>query len=143
MIAESDELCYVCGTVLDYDTWNIKKQRLQETEQDILFREGEVWWCHIGVNLGYELYGKGEHFWRPVFILKKHNRLTFLGLPLGSTVKPHAFYLPFPFRGRNGCIRLDQARILSSKRLSNRMGKVTSLQLQAIKQAYVGIILGA
>ena len=34
-------------------------------------REGEVWWCAIGENVGIEINGKSETFARPVLILKK------------------------------------------------------------------------
>ena len=32
----------------------------------IHFRQGEIWFVSIGQNIGYEVYGKGENFLRPV-----------------------------------------------------------------------------
>ena len=136
ILGESSTVGYSAVMRNDYDDWNMVKQHLQASEGEILFREGEVWWCHIGLNLGYELYGKGDKFWRPVVILQKHNRHTFLGLPMGSTVKENKFYYPLHVRGREGCVRFDQARVLSAKRLANRMIKLPSHQFAALRQAY-------
>ena len=32
-----------------------------------LFKEGEVWWCVVGENIGIEMNGKGDVFSRPVY----------------------------------------------------------------------------
>ena len=37
------------------------------------FKDGEVWWCHIGENVGSEISGKSDFFTRPVLILKKYD----------------------------------------------------------------------
>ena len=45
------------------------------------FKEGKLWWCSIGMNIGVESTGKGERFTRPI-ILKKFNTNSFIGIPL-------------------------------------------------------------
>jgi mRNA-degrading endonuclease toxin of MazEF toxin-antitoxin module len=90
------------------------------------------------MNVGFEIYGKAEKFWRPVLILDKHNRHTFLGLPLGSTLKPGSrYHFELDFRDRTGSIMFSQARTLSSKRLSNIMGTLPETKFEEIKQAYI------
>ena len=53
----------------------------------IFFREREVWWTALGVNIGFEQDGKGEEFRRPVLILKKYNKYLVLVVPLTTKIK--------------------------------------------------------
>lgn len=129
------------GMSKDFDKWNSIKKKLDQAKRLPTFKEREIWWCSIGVNIGYEIFGKGQKFWRPVLILDKHNRYTFFGLPLSSTVKQdNPYYYPFPFRGRKGSILFSQGRTFSSLRLSNQMGKVTPKQFAKIKTAFKNTI---
>lgn len=53
-----------------FSAWLRVQQRLQHRSA-VKFNEREVWWCAIGVNVGYEIDGKGKDFARPVLVLKK------------------------------------------------------------------------
>jgi len=39
----------------DFDKWNMKKKKLDKNKRDLLFKEGEIWWCSLGVNIGEEV----------------------------------------------------------------------------------------
>lgn len=120
----------------DFDSWNEVKKKLEGADP-LLFKEREVWWCHIGVNLGYEIIGKNSAFSRPVLILKKHNAHTFFGLPLTTTQKTNPLhYFPVHFNHRDGSIVLSQGRAMSSKRLSDKMGRISENTFERIKHAY-------
>lgn len=120
-----------------FNGWHIVKQELDTTKKSPLFKEREIWWCSLGMNIGYEIYGKGEKFWRPVLILDKHNRHTFFGLPLTSTVEPdNPYFSPIHFRERDGSVLLSQGRTLSSKRLANRMGSLPENDFEQIRHAF-------
>ena len=55
--------------------WIGLKEKLHHTEhQPPLFKEGEVWWCYIGENVGVEVNGKGKQFTRPALILNGYGR---------------------------------------------------------------------
>jgi hypothetical protein len=58
----------------DFDTWNVKKKQLDAQQSDaiLFFKEGEVWWVHFGLNIGFEMNGKGNEFTRPVLIIKNN-----------------------------------------------------------------------
>lgn len=125
----------------DFDRWNRTKQKLDILERKNIppFYEREIWWCSIGLNIGFEIYGKGrdESFSRPVLVLKKHNKFTFYGLPLGSTIKSHSLYhFPITTNGRKGSVLLSQGRTFSGNRLLNRMVKITDPEFDAIRKAY-------
>jgi hypothetical protein len=68
----------------DFDRWNKKKKILNSDAEPLYFREGEIWWVHLGVNVGYEMDGKQDNFARPVIILRKYNKYSFLALPLNE-----------------------------------------------------------
>jgi mRNA interferase MazF len=73
----------------DFTTWQHIKQQLDLRDTPPLFKPRKIWWRSIGVNVGYEVFGKGEAFARPVLVIDKHNQHSFFGLPLGSTRKPN------------------------------------------------------
>ncbi len=66
----------------EYDHWNFRKKSLSHTHKKPFFKEGEVWWCSIGINLGTEAKGKGEMFTRPVLIIKKLSSEACIVLPI-------------------------------------------------------------
>jgi len=49
----------------DFDRWNKTKKKLNEDAEPLYFREGEIWWEHLAVNVGYEIDGKSDNFARP------------------------------------------------------------------------------
>lgn len=116
--------------------WNREKQNIQRQGNLPTFNEREIWWCSIGMNIGYELYGKDKKFWRPVLVLDKHNTHTFFGLPLGSTTKKGRHYHRIDFNNRPGSILLSQGRTFSSLRLSNIMGTISEEKFKHVKDAF-------
>lgn len=43
-----------------YDEWNKEKKKISDIDKKVFFKEGEIWWCSLGINLGEEVYGKGK-----------------------------------------------------------------------------------
>jgi hypothetical protein len=52
------------------DWWKVNVL-LKDKQPNRLFKEGDIWWCSIGMNVGVEIFGKGKYFARPVIIFKK------------------------------------------------------------------------
>ena len=44
----------------DFDSWNEAKKGLDSYDVFLPIKEGEVWWCSIGMNIGIEMCGKGQ-----------------------------------------------------------------------------------
>ena len=44
----------------DFDKWNELKKKLHVRQERLLFHEREIWWCSLGVNIGFEENGKNE-----------------------------------------------------------------------------------
>lgn len=119
-------------------TWDMLKTQLRNRENFPFFKEGEVWWCNIGDNIGIEINGKGNLFLRPVLIFKKHSRLGFLGIPLttaGNTTNS-GWYVDFQFQGKTSRAALAQIRILSVERLFKRMGTIDDTDMEKIRTGF-------
>lgn len=120
-----------------FDQWNEVKKSLEVEDRVAYFKQGQLWWCNIGQNLGAEVYGKGIRFTRPVLIFRKLSSRQFLGFPL--TGKDHEvgnWYCTFRHAGQVMTAMLYQARVLDKKRLIKRIGQVDDEDFMKITQAF-------
>ena len=111
----------------NFDEWNTKKKIVNFTEHAfrIFFREREVWWCHLGVNVGFEQDEKGEDFRRPILILKKFSENSIWGVPLSTTTKRGAYYMPIGHvNGEDAVALISQIRFIDTRRLVHKTGVV-------------------
>jgi mRNA interferase MazF len=101
----------------DFDEWNGVKKKLNTQRRDLLFKEGEIWWCSLGLNIGEEVYGKGRSFRRPVVILKKLSHNSCVVMP--TTTKQHrgTWYHHLNIGKKDRWIMLNQIRFISANRL--------------------------
>ena len=121
----------------EFDAWNSVKKQLHASETVPEFKEREVWWCSIGVNLGYEEEGKNKNFERPVLVIRKFNKWLFVGLPLTSQIKQNIFHFELPtYNGIKSAVILSQARVLSAKRLVRRVRFVEPVIFKDVCQKY-------
>lgn len=125
----------------NYLKWYRLKAELNRKEFTGNFSEREVWWCSVGVNIGNEQDGKNELFERPVLIFRKFGRLTFQGIPLSTTIRSGSYYHSISINETDGVLLLNQARLLSVKRLQRRMGRVTKDTFRDIQKAYLAITI--
>jgi mRNA-degrading endonuclease toxin of MazEF toxin-antitoxin module len=115
-----------------FHDWCIVKQSLHQTKNAPFFQNREIWFCHIGCNVGYEQDGKGREWLRPVLVVKKFNTHTFLGIPMTSKVKKGRHYFYFPFDDREVTAILSQIRLIDSKRLKRKIGEVDKATFRQI-----------
>jgi len=120
--------------VKDFDQWNIQKKQAHAISQRPMFKEREVWWCSLGLNVGDEQDGKGDAFTRPVLVFKKFNRNVFVGIPLSTQLKENRFYHHIHFSGIDQSLLLSQIRLMDAKRLRDKMGDLPSHEMQNIKE---------
>ncbi len=108
-----------------------------ESQRQKFFKQGEVWWCRIGMNVGDEIFGKGDAFVRPVFVFKKLTGNTFLGLPITKREKVGSWYVKFRVDGDDRWVLLNQARVFDSRRLLGRVGAVSTRDFNIIRGRFV------
>ena len=118
--------------------WFGLKRTLHEADAEPpMFNDGEIWWCAMGENVGIEVNGKDKPFSRPIFIYKKLSRQGFMGIPLTTSKKTGSWYVEFDFQGKTSLANLAQARVLSAKRLYNKMGDLDDNDAAKISEGFV------
>lgn len=75
----------------DFHDWNKKKIKIDGFVEFQHPKEGEIWWCSIGVNIGSEVYGKGADYTRPVLVINAEGSESFIGIPLTSNIKSRKY----------------------------------------------------
>ena len=107
----------------DFKKWHGIKENLDVRKSEVFFHEREIWWCSLGVNIGFEQDGTGKDFQRPVVIIKKFNLDACLAVPLTTTTKKGKYYFSVgKVDNRDATAVLSQVRFIDRKRLANKAG---------------------
>lgn len=131
---------YITGK--DFDSWNAKKKWIHSQQPQVFFHIREVWWCSLGVNIGFEQDGKGEKSARPVLIFKKFNNEICWALPLSLQIKTKEktahFYSTVSLEdGIPRTALLSQLRLIDGKRLLIKIGMIDEANYTEIQKAVV------
>jgi len=125
----------------DHDGWDRFSRNLENFLAAPFFKEREIWWVSVGINVGHEEDGKGEEFSRPVLILRKLGRYTFIGIPLSTSKKIGRFYFHFNFTGiTESTALLGHVRSFDSRRLIRKYGFVSKEVFESIRKAAKDIL---
>ncbi len=124
-----------------FKEWITVKEKLHFSNSQPFYKEGEIWWCSTGENIGTEVNGKGSDFTRPVLIFKKFSSDTFFGLHLSSKEKSGSWFVQISFKGENQTIILNQGRTYCSTRLKSQMGQVGEYYFKKIKDGFYRLFL--
>ena len=89
----------------DFDNWDRKKKVINEETPALFYHQREIWWCSLGINVGFEIDGTGDNFDRPILVLKGFNKNTFLGLALTGRKKEGKYFLSWRNRESSGKCR--------------------------------------
>lgn len=108
-----------------FDEWNDRKKKLHQDVQRPYFHEREIWFCSLGVNVGFEQDGASGTFMRPILVFKRFNKQVFWGIPLTRTSKRGEHYFPFIMKGGSSTAILSQLRLIDAYRLSYKVGTMT------------------
>lgn len=120
-----------------FDNWNNLKKDIHTNKNRIHFRQGEIWFVSIGQNIGYEVYGKGENFLRPVIIFRKINKNTFMALPLTSKIKDDKFHCIVEFKDKQNSAILTQVKTIDAKRLAYKTGNLDKNVFEKLEKSFV------
>lgn len=116
----------------NFSLWCDKKSIINQRD-GVEFNEREIWWRAVGVNIGYEINGKGNSFVRPVLVLKKTSRKQFIGLPITSTQKE----LPGYFGLGKDSVVFEQVRTFNSRRLIDRKETISEKKFGGIVKSFL------
>jgi mRNA interferase MazF len=123
-----------------FNEWNDVKKNIEVNEEDIFFKERDIFWAKLGQNVGYEQNGKGEEFTRPIIVIKKYSKNMLLAVPISTTLRDGNFFFQFSFKNKISTALLVQSRLISSKRLVKKIGKIDSENFTKLKQKLVDLI---
>ncbi len=140
LAARQIEIFFAYGKIVsvqkDFDKWNEQKKRLHEEAANLLYHQGEIWWCHLGVNIGFEEDGTGNNSERPVLIVRRFNPQLCWIIPLTTSLKKNPYYVSAGMvNGRPAAAILSQMRPIDTKRLINLIGIMDHEVFYPIKQA--------
>ena len=130
----------------DFDEWNKKKKVIEVLLGVPGFHERELWYCRMGLNIGFEQDGKGKDFLRPIIIIRKFNNQIFWAIPLTSahkkiSKKASAYYFTFSFReGETSVAILSQIRLIDARRLSHSIGTISGNDFVLLKEKLKALI---
>ena len=116
-----------------YLHWVKQKFNINNLERNIQIKEGEVYWCSLGLNVGDEENGKGAGYRRPILVLKKFNNNIFLGVPLSTKNKNNKYYTKVTLKDTVQSAMISQIRIIDTKRLSDKIGYIKKEDLASVK----------
>ncbi len=118
----------------DFGAWNSQKRK-RDTVPRVYYHEREIWWCALGLNIGWEMDGKGGNFTRPVVIIRGFNAGLFVAVALTSKSKTGNYYMPLGRVGDTDATAvLSQVRVLDTKRLVRKIGTLDQVRFDELKR---------
>lgn len=122
----------------NFDDWNKNKKDLHyRKSNNTRFREGEIWWCAAGINIGHEIDGKHDAFERPFYILKKCSETMFIGIPCTSSSKKGLYIYHLDTNRLDFILNFSQIKTLSSKRLLRKVSTVLFRYERDIREKFI------
>lgn len=125
----------------DFKKWIIVKERIHNLKRPRTFNDGEIWWCAVGENVGSEICGKGRTFARPVAIIRKLDKYSFIGIPLTSKRHIGSWYVNFVFQEQNRIAVVSQVENVSVFRLYSKIGRMPQSDLDLLKSGVIKLLL--
>ncbi len=121
--------------------WNLLKQKIHIERINKKYHAGDIWWCNIGQNIGFEQNGANDNFDRPVLVIKGFNKSVCLIVPLTSKIKKNKFHYEVGLvENKIAYAILSQIRLIDTKRFTNQIGFLHSFELKKIKKAIWDLI---
>jgi mRNA-degrading endonuclease toxin of MazEF toxin-antitoxin module len=120
----------------DFKKWTNIKESIHFKNENKLYHQREIWWCSLGLNVGYEQDGEGLEYQRPVLIVKGFSKNTCLVFPLTTSDKKHNMRIPIGLvNGKNASVIISQPKLIDTKRLVEKVGFLDKNIFENIRKA--------
>ena len=124
-----------------FKIWAELKANLNLREEIPYFREWQVWFINMWLNIWFEQNWKKENFQRPILIMKKFNKNMILWIPLTKTKRNWKFYKELDVvKEFKSYAILSQIKMYSSNRLLSHIWWISFLELKDIKKKISNLI---
>ena len=128
-------------TIKDFDKWCKQKEKIQVFGKNKFYHPRDIWWCSLGVNIGFEQDGTGKENERPVLIVRGFNKEICLAIPLTTSQKENKYYIRTgKIKNKEASVIISQIRLIDTKRLSNKIGILDKEKFEEIKKAVKNLI---
>ena len=120
----------------DFDKWNKIKKGVDGGGLLKLYHTREIWWCSLGVNIGFEQNGGGQEYQRPVLILRGMSKDTCYIIPLTGSPKRHKNRIAIGLVDNvEATAIISQIRLIDTKRLVEKIGFLDKSKFNEIRKA--------
>ncbi|HTA27015.1 MAG TPA: type II toxin-antitoxin system PemK/MazF family toxin [Bacteroidia bacterium] len=120
----------------EFDKWNIQKKNINAELEGRLYRKREIWWCVLGINVGFEQDGSGKNYQRPVIILRGFSKQVCLIVPLTTSTKENPYHVPVgTVEGKAAFAIISQLKLIDTKRLKNKIIVLDKATFETIRKA--------
>src|SRR3989344_5810502 len=106
----------------DFDSWNKEKKNIHNEGSNKFYKAKEIWWCSLGLNVGFEQDGTSGDHQRPVLVLKGFSRQVCLVVALTTSKKKNPYHISVGIiEGEESFAILSQIRLVDTKRFTDRL----------------------
>ncbi|MBI4458333.1 type II toxin-antitoxin system PemK/MazF family toxin [Candidatus Uhrbacteria bacterium] len=130
-------------------SWTKLKIRVNEKEGVKYIKERDIWWAHLGINVGHEQDGKNEIFERPVVIVSNFFGGNILwAVPMTSKPKDDGnYFFKTSYTQPDGepmtqYAVLPQLKAISSKRLIRKLRVMPQSEFNALIEQLKVLLTG-
>ena len=125
----------------DFDNWNTKKKDINNNSLNRFYHPREIWWCSLGVNIGFEQDGTNEQYQRPILIIKAFSSHVCLIVPLTTSKKKNPYHVSVGIvGGKEAFAIISQIRLVDTKRFTDRLSIVDKQIFDKIRNAIRDLI---
>lgn len=125
----------------DFDRWNNEKKKVHNLSENKFYHPRDIWWCSLGVNVGFEQDGTGQDFERPVLVLRGFSKHVCLVIPLTTSHKENPYHINLGIiDGKPAAAIISQIRLIDTKRLINKIDVVNEKSFEEIKKAIKALL---
>jgi mRNA interferase MazF len=137
----------------DFVRWIKVKVRIHLNENLLSFKQRDIWWANIGLNVGHEQNGKNDEYERPVLVLRKFGQNIFWAIPMTSKEINSNYRMKIKYKEyyrnitgdlleeeKEGNLILNQLRTISNKRLIRKMGVIAEADFDVVRDRVKSII---
>lgn len=119
----------------DFDTWNVQKKTVNQMSSK-LYHERDIWWCSLGINVGFEQDGAGIEHQRPVLVIKGVSKELCFIAPLTTSLSKNKNRIPLGIiTGKSASVIISQVRLIDTRRFINKIGVIDIELFSTIRKA--------
>ena len=127
--------------IKDFDIWNLKKKEINEKGENKYYHPRDIWWCKLGLNIGFEQDGKDEDFQRPILVIYGFGKNTCIVVPLTTSDQEHRYRISIGLiDGKEAKAIISQIRVVDTKRFVEKIGVLDKAIFSNIIKSIKGLI---